>query len=176
MGIGETGSLRDLHELCETIKGDVEGVVTAVIDRWEVIAEGEPWQSLPPDLDHDHLPELIRSLAAAGLCTDFDRDLCRSMVRHSAEHGKHRAREGMSDALLYREYHLLRRALWDHMKREHGETATVYYATMRLDALVSLANSAALHGLNWETLDRDGRWPDVLDELLDEWPLPRPWP
>lgn len=173
MDIGETGSPRDFLALCETIKANAESVVTAVIDRWDVIAEGEPWQALPADLDHDHLPELIRSLASAGLCTEFDRELCRSMVHDSAEHGKYRAQEGMSDSLLYREYHLLRRALWEHMKGEHGETATVYYATMRLDALISLANSAALHGLNWETLNRDGRWPQVLDELLDEWPLPR---
>lgn len=169
----ETGRPRDLHTLCETIKASAETVVTAVIDRWDVIAEGEPWQALPPDLDHDHLPQLIRSLASAGLCTEFDRDLCRSMVHDSAEHGKHRAQQGMRDTLLYREYQLLRRALWRHMKEEHGETATVYYATMRLDALISLANSAALHGLNWATLERDGRWPHVLDELLDEWPLPR---
>ncbi len=163
----------DLLTLCESMKANAETVATAVIDHWESIAEGEPWQALPPDLDHNHLPQLVRSLAAAGLCTDFDRELCRSMVHDSAEHGRHRAAEGLEDALLYREYHLLRRALWQHMKKDHGETATVYYATMRIDALISLANSAALYGLNWKTLEAEGRWPDVLDELLDEWPLPR---
>ncbi len=163
----------DLLTLCETMKANADEVATAVIDRWDSIAEGEPWQALPPDLDHDHLPQLVRSLAGAGLCTEFDRELCRSMVRDSAEHGAHRGRAGLDDALLYREYHLLRRALWQQMKDEHGETATVYYATMRIDALISLANSAALYGLNRETLEADGRWPEVLDELLDEWPLPR---
>jgi hypothetical protein len=163
----------DLVALCESMKSTADAVASTVIDRWESIAEGEPWQALPPDLDHNHLPQLVRSLAAAGLCTDFDRELCRSMVHDSAEHGRHRANEGLGDALLYREYHLLRRALWQHMKDEHGETATVYYATMRIDALISLANSAALYGLNWQMLQADGRWPQVLDELLDEWPLPR---
>lgn len=170
---GGTGNPMDLRGLCESLKANAEEIATAIIDRWDVIAKGEPWQALPQGLDQDHLPHLVRSLADAALCTEFDRDLCRRMVRISAEHGKHRGEEGLGDALLYREYHLLRRALWQRMKDEHGETATVYYATMRIDALVSLANSAALYGLNWAALDEEGRWPHVLDELLDEWPLPR---
>lgn len=155
------------------MKANSDDLASDIIDRWDVIAESEPWQVLPPDLDHDHLPQLVRSLAHAGLCTDFDRDACRSMAHDSAEHGKYRAQEGMEDALLYREYHLLRRALWHHMKETHGETATTYYATMRIDALISMANSAALYGLNWEALERDGRWPNIVDELLDDWPLPQ---
>lgn len=163
----------DLVTLCETLKTNAEEVATAIVDHWDEIAESEPWHALPPGLDHDHLPHLIRSLAGAALCTEFDRELCTKMVRDSAKHGKHRGQEGLDDNLLYREYHLLRRALWKRMKEEHGESSTVYYATMRIDALVSLANSAALYGLNWAALEEEGRWPHVLDELLDEWPLPR---
>lgn len=169
----EPGKQIDLVTLCETLKANAQEVATDILARWDEVAKGEPWQALPPGLDTDHLPQLIRSLAGAALCTEFDLKLCRKVVRDSAEHGKTRAREGMGDTLLYREYHLLRRALWQQMKEQHGETATVYYATMRLDALVSLANSAALHGLNWAALDEEGRWPQILDELLDEWPLPR---
>lgn len=168
----ETGEPLDLQPLCDSLQANAEAVATAIVDRWQVIAQSEPWQALTPGLDHNHLPDLIDSLAGAALCTDFDRDLCRKMVRDSAEHGKHRAEEGLDDTLLYREYHLLRRALWQQMKEDHGENATVFYATMRIDALVSLANSAALHGLNWVHLEKDGRWPHVLDELMAEWPLP----
>lgn len=170
--MGNERGVKDLQPLCESLKANSEEVAAAIVDRWAVIAEGEPWQSLPPGLGHDHLPRLVESLAEAALCTDFDRERCRKMVHDSAEHGKHRGQEGLDDSLLYREYHLLRRALWQQMKEDHGETATVYYATMRIDALVSLANSAALYGLNWAALDKEGRWPHVLDELLDDWPLP----
>lgn len=169
----EPGKQIDLVTLCETLKASAEEVAADIVARWDEIAEGEPWHALPDDLDHDHLPQLIRSLAGAALCTEFDRELCRKMVRDSAEHGWHRGQAGLDDALLYREYHLLRRALWQRMKEEHGETSTVYYATMRIDALVSLANSAALYGLNRTALEEEGRWPEVLDELLEEWPLPR---
>lgn len=171
--MADTSRQMDLRTLCESMKSGAEEISHRILDRWDVIAGEEAWQALPSDLDHNHLPELIRSLASAGLCTDFDSELCAKMVRDSAEHGRHRAEEGLSDNLLYREYHLLRRALWQRFKDEHGDSATVYYATMRIDALISLANSAALYGLNWKTLDADGRWPQALDELLEEWPLPR---
>lgn len=169
----ETARQLELRTLCESMKSSAEEISHRILDRWEEIADGEPWQVLPKDLDHNHLPELVRSLAGAGLCTDFDPELCARMIRDSAEHGKHRAQEGLDDTLLYREYHLLRRALWQQFRQDHGETATVYYATMRIDTLISLANSAALYGLNWRVLEDEGRWPQVLDELLDEWPLPR---
>ncbi len=38
--------------------------------------------------------------------------------------------------------------------------------------VVSLASSAALHGMNREELEEQGAWPDVFDDLLDSWPLP----
>jgi hypothetical protein len=167
-----TGRALELRTLCEKMKSSAEEIASGVLDRWEEIARGESWQALPPGLDYDHLPALIRSLASAGLCTDYDAELCATMVRDSAAHGKRRAEEGFDDSLLYREYHLLRRALAHRLRAEHGESATVYYATMRIDALVSLANSAALYGLNWRSLEEEGRWPDVLDDLLEEWPLP----
>ena len=163
----------DLLALCESMKSNAEETTARILERWQEIGEAEPWHALPRGLDHDHLPILIRSLAGAALCTEFDRELCRNMVHDSAEHGEHRVEEGLDEALLYREYHLLRRALWQQMKKDHGENAQVYYATMRIDALISLANSAALHGMNRHRLEREGRWPQVLDELLDEWPLPR---
>lgn len=168
----DTGNAVDLQSLCDDLTANAGELAGTIVDRWDVIAESEPWQALPPGLDHDHLPELIESLAGAALCTEFDRDLCRKVVHYSAVHGRHRGEEGLTDTLLYREYHLLRRALWQRLKDDHGETAAVFYATMRMDALISLANSAALYGLNWAALDEAGRWPHVLDELLDEWPLP----
>lgn len=169
----QPGLQSDLLTLCETLKTNAQEVATDIVRRWGVIAENEPWQTLPPGLGQDHLPSLIESLADASLCTEFDQELCREVVHDSAKHGRHRGDDGFDETLLYREYHLLRRGLWHRMKEEHGETRAVFYATLRIDALVSLANSAALHGLNWSFLEEAGRWPEVLDELLDEWPLPR---
>lgn len=163
----------DLLTLAEMIKANAAEISTDVLDRWQRIARSESWHRLPEDLDHDHLPQLIRALAAAALGTEFDRSLCERVADLAAQHGYHRSQEGLDEALIYREYHLLRRALWERLKAEHGETAIVYYAAMRIDTLISLTTAAAVHGWNREDLAASGRWPDALRELLDEWPLPR---
>lgn len=162
----------DLLTICESMKANAEDVAAAVVDRWAQVGEAEPWNRLPADLDHDHLPKLIRNLAGAGLCTEFDRGMCATLVKTAAEHGEYRDEQGFGEDLIYREYHLLRRALWQQLKETHGESATVYYATMRVDALVSLATSAGLHGLHRDALENQGDWPEILDRMLDEWPLP----
>jgi hypothetical protein len=169
---GPESSSMELLALCETLKGNAADVADRIIDRWQEIARSEPWLALPPDLDFDHLPDLIRELAGAALCTEFDRALCEGMVATAARHGEHRGREGFAEDLLYREYHLLRRAMAERMKRDHGESAVVYLATMRLDTLTSLSEAAALHGLHRERLEESRPWSRVVDELMDGWPLP----
>lgn len=164
----------DLPTLCQTLTAHAHSIAARVVRRWEEIAGAEPWLALPADLDFDHLPDLIRALAAAALCTEYDHTLCREAMEAAAGHGAHRAKQGFGENLIHREYHLLRRALAFSMKDEHGESAAVYYATMRLDALMSLMSAAALHGLHRQAFDDEGRWPAVLDELLDGWPLSPP--
>lgn len=162
----------DLTTLCRSLQSDADTIADEIVDSWKDISDSEQWLELPEQLDHDHLPDMIRSLAEAGLCTDFQRKACHKVGQIAAEHGAHRATEGFGENLIYREYHLLRRALASTMKERHGESATVYYASMRVDVLVSLASAAALHGLHKDELEREGRWPNVLQELLDGWPLP----
>lgn len=164
----------DPSTLCETVKASATAIAAKVVGRWEQIAGAEPWLQLPPELDFDHIPDLIRALADAALCTEYDRTLCRKAMGIAAGHGHHRAGQGFGENLIHREYHLLRRALAFTLKEEHGDGADVFYATMRLDALMSLTGAAALHGLYRNTLHQEGRWPKILDELLDTWPLPVP--
>lgn len=162
----------DLLALCESVKGNAEPIAEDVINRWHRIGAAEPWLALPDDLDLDHLPGLIRLLAAASLCTDYDRGLCQEAIRAAASHGERRAKQGYGETLLHREYHLLRRGLAEHLKGEHGDGQTVYLAVMRMDALTTPVISAALHGFHRVDLEAEGRWPEVIDEILDEWPLP----
>ena len=162
----------ELLDLCETLKRTADDVADTVIRRWGRIGTAEPWLALPADLDFDHLPELIRTMSAASLCTEFDPGLCSRVVEVGATHGEHRRADGFEDELIYREYHLLRRTLWEHLRDAHGDSAAVHYASMRLDAISGLATAAALHGMHREQLESQGRWPDVLDEVLADWPLP----
>lgn len=162
----------NLKQLCDRIIEEADSIAEQVLDRWTEISVHEPWLALPEDLDFDHLPDLIRRMAGAALCSDFDRQRCRDLVAAAATHGEHRAREGFQEALIYREYHLLRRALWSRLKTAEGENAAVYYASMRLDTVSTLATAGALHGMHREELEEQGRWPDVLEEILTDWPMP----
>ncbi len=163
----------DLLTICESVKARASDIAADIIDRWDGISVSEPWLELPEQLNHDHLPELVLRLGAASLCTDFDRDLCREVMHTAAKHGERRRTEGYGESLVHREYHLLRRTLAERIKREYGETSTVFLAMMRMDALTTLAIAAALHGFHRSDLAERGVWPDVIDRLLDEWPLPR---
>ena len=154
------------------VEGAIE-IADEIINHWDRIASSEPWLALPENLDFDHLPELIRRMAMASLGSDFDRERCRDLLAASATHGEHRARQGFEESLIYREYHLLRRALWSRMKQEHGENADIYYASMRLDTVSTLATAGALHGMHREELEEQGRWPEILEEIMTEWPLPK---
>ena len=161
-----------LLTLGETLKGNADDIANQIVTRWQEIARVEPWLALPSDLDFDHLPTLIRQLAAAALCTEFDRGLCEQVARTAAEHGEYRAAEGFHDDLIYREYHLLGRAMWERMREDHGESAMAYLAAMRLDALTGLGTAAALYGLHRDRVTGTRSWAEVLEDLLDKWPLP----
>lgn len=162
----------DLHTLCHRIVEESERIAEQVVHRWGEITASEPWLSLPDDLDFDHMPDLIRRMALASLCTEFQRDRCRDLIASAAVHGEHRARQGFEETLIYREYHLLRRALWSRMKQEEGENARIYIASMRMDTISTLATAGALHGMHRQELEAQGRWPDILEEIMTEWPLP----
>ena len=162
----------ELKDLGEKIARDAPDIADQIINRWGEICVREPWLTLPDDLDFDHLPELIERMAGASLASDFARERCRDLLATSATHGEHRARQGFEEGLIYREYHLLRRALWTRLKEERGEGADVYYASMRLDTVSTLATAGALHGMHREELQAQGRWPGILEEIMTEWPLP----
>ena len=178
--MGECGSSNreatieaELKRLCEKIGREAADITDQILHRWTEISANEPWLALPEDLDFDHLPELIQRMAGAALCTDFEREPCRALLATAATHGEHRARQGFEETLIYREYHLLRRALWTRMTEEGGEHADAYYASMRMDTISTLATAGAIHGMHREELEAQGRWPDILEEIMTEWPLRR---
>jgi hypothetical protein len=162
----------ELKDLGITLQENARDTSDQIIRRWREIADAEPWLALPPNLSFDHLPQLIRGMANAALCSDFSREACAEVAATAADHGHYRAGEGFDENLIYREYHLLRRAFADRLQEDHGRGAFVFMATMRLDSIGSLCQAAALHGLHRGPSIQDGRDSEVLRDLLDRWPLP----
>lgn len=165
----------DLDQIGQILSASADDLALAVVQRWEELSEAEEWLALPDDLDMNHLPALIRSLADSALLSDFSRRECRRVVDAAALHGQHREEAGFAEDLIFREHHLLRRALWNQLRERFGENAQTFYAAMRLDTVIGLATTASLQGYHWKKLEEHGRWPRALDELLEEWPgLPEP--
>lgn len=157
---------------CEAIDAQADELVAEIIDGWGKIAKSEPWLALPATVGHDHLADLLQALAHAALCELRDKGARRWLVERGAQHGEDRLLEGFSEELLYREYHLLRTFLWDWIRRRWGSLPDAHNAILLLDAAITLATSASLRGYHRHTLERRGRWPLALEELIEEyWPL-----
>lgn len=159
---------------CHALKARAADLVDAIIEGWRHQAEAQPWLTLPDRITHDHLPDLLDSLAEAALCSLQDESSRRRLVERAAQHGIDRHAEGFAEELLYREYHLLRTYLWGWIRREWGTLPDVQDVILLLDAAITLSTSASLRGYHRAVLEEQGRWPRVLDELVNEyWPMAR---
>lgn len=157
---------------CVAIDSEADRLVEEVIDHWGKLATQEPWLSLPATVSHDHLADLLKALANAALCSLREVDSRRWLVERAAQHGVDRLVEGFSEELLYREYHLLRTFLWDWILTRWGSLEDAHEAILLLDSAITLSTSASLRGYHRPTLERQGRWPSALDDLVQEyWPI-----
>lgn len=157
-----------VEKLGRLLVESAEPIAFEVMADWDRLGTSEPWHRLPPDLDHDHLPDVIRKLAATALLTFFDRAELASLAWVSVEHGQHRFETGVSEETVAREHELLRWALWRRLKREAGiETASE--AIIRLDSAISFAHGASLRGFHRRTIEATGDWPAAIERYIDEW-------
>ena len=158
-----------MEEIGRAIRDSADELAKTVVSRWRDIGAAEEWLSLPPDLGFDHLPGVIRALAAATLISEFGAEECRELAEAAARHGSDRADEGFGESLVFREHHLLRRTLRSHLRERFGENTQTFYATMRIDSGISLASTASLLGIHRSELQAQGRWPASLEDALKDW-------
>ncbi len=124
---------------------------------------GSPPHAIRPD----GLSKLVRLLGEAAREREQGRDgVGRQLVRTAMDHGRERARDGFSDDLLFREYYLLRRALWQSLRQLNpGEAADTI---LRIDAEITMASAASLHGLHASgSRDCDEA---LVDRIASRWP------
>ncbi len=158
--------------ICEQINDDADEISRDVLERWAKIADHEPWLALPGDLSFDHLPDLVRGLASAAACGRKRRDVHPEPIRMALKHGETRRNDGFDEDLVFREYHLLRRAIWDYIRERWGKERDAVDAIMRLDSGITVSTAASLRGFHRDTLEAAGRWDSVVQELFEDWPFP----
>jgi len=158
-----------LKETARVIAANADQLARTVVGDWGSIIEREPWLALPAVIDQDHLPDLIRCLADCAVGREFDRGACRGLIDTAASHGHSRYILGVDENILFREYHLLRHGIWNHLRDDYGASEEMVPVITRFDAGITLSTRASLHGYHRATHEHTGRWPDVLGTLLDEW-------
>ena len=163
---------KTVEELCAYLREQSDTIATMMVEEWAHVNEQEPWFAVPRDIDCDHLPEMIGCLNDTALCTFFDEAKRFALVRVAALHGEHRHSQNFPEAVMHREYALLRRSLWALLKEhleDRGDAAT---AMVRLDTALQLAAAASLRGYFREALESHGQWPDALHALARDWIFP----
>jgi hypothetical protein len=141
-----------------------------ILVEWNALAVERPWHELPDTHRLDSLPEVITGLIEAAICSPGDRELHRQHVGAAAIHGEERRSQGFDQELLLTEYYLMREAIWRILRR-HGSHARRTEAILRIDAALNLATRASLAGYHRSEYQNAGKWPQALDELVDQSPL-----
>ena len=151
----------------ETIRRDIHEHIAEVMVEWQEITRAEPWLSLPDEHRTDSLPSVALALADVALSGAPGSDDDEELVVAGVKHGRARFEQRFPQALLFTEYHLLRTALWRYLRARHANAAD---AMIRIDAAITIATSASLLGFHRDELEASGKWPGVVQALIDETP------
>ena len=160
----------------ETICERVTEHVPQLLRRFTDVTEQEPWIHLPADYRVNFLAEVVSMATRLALRSPDDEELCRRLVHGAARHGENRLEQGLPDAIIFQELYLVREALWLHIKESSGdlESGLAAEAIVRIDMALSIASKASLRGYHRPAFEKRGDWPQMIDQLLDEWAPPPP--
>ncbi|ODT02993.1 MAG: hypothetical protein ABS52_11170 [Gemmatimonadetes bacterium SCN 70-22] len=160
--------------------------IPSILAEWRQLRLEEPRLALPDAVLLDSLPELLTGLFAAVSPASGDAAAWRELVDRAVQHGASRREQGHSEELLFGEYHLLREAIWRHLRRyadERSRDATAgasplahpppsaeasgLAAIHRVDHGLTIATRASLLGFHRRELVASGRWSERIAELVD---------
>ena len=140
-------------------------LAAGIVRDWSALASTFGWSESKGRIDQDHLVDLIGQLAEAALHRDVTGgDASVGLLRTALEHGRDRRADGFSEEMLLREYHLLRRGLWENLKRISPESATE--TILRIDGEITMATAASLRGFHQEEgADEDA----LIEQIARNW-------
>lgn len=155
----------DTMPLAEKIAEVAAELAEGVAHDWNAEAAKSPHLEIPKPVDANRLADLIVLLTKAAeerRSGDYGPDF-REMIRAAIRHGRDRRDDGFSEDLLLAEYHLLRRAVWEHLKSISplGAAETI----LRIDAEITVATSASLHG--FQAVEEEEE--DLVEGIATRW-------
>lgn len=161
--------MHDYRQALAKLEQNAEGVAAKVAALWHEHSEQVLDEKLPPGLDLDHLPEVIRHLAAAAPAGP-GHPAAERLIRTAMQHGKHRREAGYAGPIIFREYHVLRRFLWDELKGMDEPQDAVVGAILHIDAAMTAATAASIHGFH--LIDRPMDEEELAQRMVKDWTMP----
>lgn len=155
----------------DEIRADVQEHIPEILGRFQaVVDEEEPWMLQPAARRTNHFGELIVHVSEVALRPGCEEERVLQMLRTAARHGEERLANGFPEALVFREHYLLREALWNHIRENHGAgDPYAFEAVIRIDTALSVSTKASLRGFHRPTYEAQGRWPACIDDLASDW-------
>lgn len=152
--------------ICDHLRGRVP----AILQQLTALAHEESWLGVPPEDHLDALPELILGLVEAAVCEPRDLAARRACLWAAAEHGAVRRAQCTGHEVVFGEYHLLRRVLWQHLAAVETPPArdAATAAILRIDAAIAVATRASLLGYYRPEMQANGEWPARLETLVED--------
>ncbi len=142
-------------------------LAAGVVQDWGSVAELSPNLNVPRPVDEDGLEELIRCLGeAADAKKAGGNEPARALVRAALHHGRERRADGFTPDMVLYEYHLVRRVLWNELKKIDPDLAPE--TILRVDAEITTATSASLQGYYIPSSDADD---EIVDRVVSTWPI-----
>lgn len=160
-----------IEQLGEYLRKNRDPVAKEMMADLNALGSREPWHRLPASMDHDHLPDMIGSLAETALITFFGETERKALAWVAVQHGEHRFELGVAEETLHREYELLRWALWRQLKAQ-AESSVAAQGIIRLDSALSFSHGASLRGFHRRTIEATDDWPAAMERYMADWSFP----
>lgn len=135
-----------------------------IMVEWSVIAADEPWVALPEGERIDGLPQVLESLITVALFDPLRTEAHEKLVHVAGLHGIQRRDTAQPGDVIFREYYLLRNAIWSVLSRESRDP-DVYDAMIHLDAAINTALRASLFGFHLVELEGEETYEQRLRQL-----------
>jgi hypothetical protein len=129
-----------------------------ILAEWEAVSREEPWHIRPEAYGIDSLNEVVRGVLDVALGDGGDKEASERLVRAAAAHGDQRRVQGTGDEALLREYHALRASLWRYLRRAAMPASEELTAILRVDAVITVATTAALRGYHRSDMQPTPEW------------------
>ena len=160
-----------MSSVFEEIRSGIHAHVPQLLQEFVDATKDEPWIHLPADFKTDNLAGVLRHVVDLALTDADTAGSCRNVIDEGSQHGEIRLRHGFPDSLVFQEYYILRTLIWNYIRKYHQaqNSEFAFEAIVRVDAAVTLATKASIRGFHRPAFEEQGRWPECLVALEDEW-------